>query len=684
MTSSHLRFAPDILKRLGEELIPNIDQGIVELARNAYDADARRCTVDLVGATEAGGSIVIEDDGVGMLRSDIVNGWLVLGRSEKASHRRTSRRRIPVGEKGLGRLAALRMGHRAELRTRPAGKPGVEYVVVFDWARFDRAAVVEDVEITISEHRTQQAPGTTVTVENLRFTLTKADVSRLARALVLLTDPFSHKTGFRAELIAPTFRDLERRVRIGYFDEADYKLIAAVDAKGGGRAEVTDRAGRVLFHARDEELWGTGGAYRCPAARFELWTFLLKSDRFQPRAISTKEVREWLDVVGGVHLYHRGLRVHPYGDPGHDWLEMNLLRSRAPEERPSTNNSVGRMVVRDPHHELLQKTDRSGFVETEGFAELRRFGQDALRWMGKERTKLAEDRRQREKRKAPTAMAEARATLRERAEALPPSVRPEIMDAVRQLETESKRFEAVLQDELRLYRTLATIGTTSAVFAHDAAKPAGQILNMAKTIASRGARLLPDRYESELAKPVDLIMRSATSLKTFSKLPLSLMQRRKRRGGRSSVREAIQAVATLFGPFFDNGQVKIDLDELAPGDDTVAGSASELEAVAANLFTNAINAFNAATDNAPRRIKVQSTVTDGRIIVVVADTGPGINPDIDIDDIWLPGFTTFPTGSGLGLTIVRDIITDLRGRVGAVARGPLGGAEFTIELPLYG
>jgi len=40
------------------------------------------------------------------------------------------------------------------------------------------------------------------------------------------------------------------------------------------------------------------------------------------------EVRDWLQAVGGVHLYHRGLRVRPHGDPGHDWLDMNLLRTR--------------------------------------------------------------------------------------------------------------------------------------------------------------------------------------------------------------------------------------------------------------------------------------------------------------------------------------------------------------------
>ena len=49
MEREHLRFSPDILRRLGEELVPQIEQGIVELVRNSYDADAVNCRVELEG-----------------------------------------------------------------------------------------------------------------------------------------------------------------------------------------------------------------------------------------------------------------------------------------------------------------------------------------------------------------------------------------------------------------------------------------------------------------------------------------------------------------------------------------------------------------------------------------------------------------------------------------------------------
>ncbi|GAG05310.1 unnamed protein product, partial [marine sediment metagenome] len=45
---------------------------------------------------------------------------------------------------------------------------------------------------------------------------------------------------------------------------------------------------------------------------------------------------------------------------------------------------------------------------------------------------------------------------------------------------------------------------------------------------------------------------------------------------------------------------------------------------------------------------------------------------------------TRPNGTGLGLTIVRDTVTDLGGTVDALEKGELGGAEFIIELPILG
>ena len=61
--------------------------------------------------------------------------------------------------------------------------------------------------------------------------------------------------------------------------------------------------------------------------------------------------------------------------------------------------------------------------------------------------------------------------------------------------------------------------------------------------------------------------------------------------------------------------------------------------------------------------------------------GPGID-DLSLEEIWIAGKTTTERGTGLGLAIVKDVVEDLRGGVEAQAHGELGGASFTVTLPL--
>ena len=139
MNGARLRFSTEIVKRLGEELNPSLDKGVLELVKNAYDADATQCRVELLNTNGPGGTVTVKDNGDGMTVSDIVNGWLVLGKSTKTQRQRTRLGRIPAGSKGLGRLAALRMGTRALMTTRPRGEKGSEHGLLIDWEGFDAA-----------------------------------------------------------------------------------------------------------------------------------------------------------------------------------------------------------------------------------------------------------------------------------------------------------------------------------------------------------------------------------------------------------------------------------------------------------------------------------------------------------------------------------------------------------------
>lgn len=677
MIQSRFQFAPDILRRLGEELVPHPDQGIIELVKNSYDADARRCEVELLGTESPGGSFVVRDDGKGMTRSDLENGWLVVGRSRKNVGAVTKLGRIPVGDKGLGRLAALRLGESVEVITKAEDEERA-YHLAFSWSQFDAAATVESVDLQIATREATQERGTTVIVKSLRVPLGRREVHRLARSLILLGNPFHDDYGFRPTLKSSAFTDLEARVADSYFEDAEYHLVADLLPNGESLASVNDWKGNVLWSAKTADF--TKKPYAAPRVRFDLWVFLLSAKEFLARRATLGEVREWLEVVGGVHLYHNGIRVHPYGDPGHDWLDMNLARARAPEFRPSTNTSIGRIDISDPDALLRQKTDRTGFIEDEPFREIRRFATDALNWMAHKRLAEAERKRQTKRVQAPPRSARAREAAEQVVRALPPKSRAAVAHAIKKLEDARERETAALREDLQLYRTLGTVGTTVAVFSHESAKPVTQIDKMAEVVDREARKSMGAAYKT-VERPLDLIRRAARSLKTFAALPISLLQREKRRSSQVDVNQVIRGLVHSFTPFAEESKIKLEA-VLTSDRPLIRGSIASIEAIVTNLVTNSINAIRyAASPSLARRIEVETSVAEGNATIVVRDSGPGI-VGLELDEIWLPGRTTTPGGTGLGLTIVKDAVIDLAGEVDANATGKLGGAEFTVTLPL--
>ena len=680
VTSASFRFSTDILRRLGEELVTSFDQGIVELVKNSYDADARTCRVELIATRSPDGTAIITDDGDGMTGDDIRDGWLVLGRSRKAPLMRTRRRRLPAGSKGLGRLGALRMGGEVLLVTRPFNEPGVEYSLCLRWSDFEQRDVVEDVELDIQRSDSESQPGSRIVISGLKRATTQQEVRKLARELVLLADPFGDPSGFRPELIVPEFKGLESLVRKAYFDDCEFRLVAHLDERGSASAQVFGRSGSLLWASEDGEF---DTHYRAPAAIFELWAFLLHGTSFADRSATVGEVRRWLEQVGGVHLYHRGLRVLPYGDPGHDWLSMNLHRVRDPELRPSTNTSVGRVVVVDEKGELLQRTDRTGFIENDSFTDLRRFATDALEWMHRKRVDEREERRAKKKRASEKRAERAQTKLRKEIDRLAPEAQPAIKNATNELESARDSERILLREELALYKTLASVGTAVSVFAHEIEGPVSSLTVSVRAIERRVRKALAADYESTVGSQIKAVIGSAELIARFTTLPLKMLKQSKRRRTILDVNETVQAAVELLHPYLTDARVETTCswsDESA----RVHGSVADIEAIVSNLLTNAVKALK-RTDAPPRprQIIVRTTAVDRHVLISVLDSGPGVQARLG-DRIWLPGVTSDENGTGLGLTIVRDTVEDLGGRTQVVLQGELGGAEFIIELPRAG
>ena len=362
---------------------------------------------------------------------------------------------------------------------------------------------------------------------------------------------------------------------------------------------------------------------------------------------------------------------------------MNLLRTRNPEERPSTNNSIGRVIVPDPDQLLTEKTDRTGFLESLAFTEMRRFAIESLEWMARQRLAESETRRRKNRANTASGVTRAQNTLREEVVKLSPEERSRVSKAVQSLESVRQRQEVVLREDLQLYRTLASLGTTIAVFAHEAAKPVGQIKNMALSIGRRGKRALGKAYPKTLETPVTIVLQSARALESYASFPLALLRREKRRFGEVDIHHVILDVIELFKPFLEDAKITCDVS-LFDGQPRVWGSVAALESILSNLVTNAVNAFTQQQQaQLERRLLLATQVSENTLLISIKDNGPGIT-NLSVDEIWLPGRTSIPGGTGLGLTIVRDSVSDLGGRVHAIAKGELGGAEIVVTLPLLG
>jgi signal transduction histidine kinase len=110
----------------------------------------------------------------------------------------------------------------------------------------------------------------------------------------------------------------------------------------------------------------------------------------------------------------------------------------------------------------------------------------------------------------------------------------------------------------------------------------------------------------------------------------------------------------------------------------VIGNPFRLQQVLLNLVTNAQEAIRAG--GRTRTIALVGSAGEGRAVVEVHDTGPGI-AESALPHLFEPFFTTKPNGTGLGLAISADIVRECGGDLSARNR-PEGGAIFRVSLPL--
>lgn len=693
MARASLKFASDLLRRLGEELNPSPVNGIIELVKNSYDADSPQCTVTIVQPRTVDGKIIpghliIEDLGDGMTEKDFRDGWLILGRSRKSSSVPTYLGRRPVGDKGLGRLSALRMGRKVTVISRPKKARGSELHLVIDWARFDRSRTPNEVSLTIRtvpiSRRTH--PGTIIHIDGIERKLEPSEIERLNRGVLLVANPFEEaKEPFAVTLtIDPPPRRLLPKVP-DLMKSAAFILDSAVAADGTMSASLSDGNGALLATATPDDLetrfvrYGrdASSAARMPV-RFKLWIFLLVSREFPGGMKDLNAVRSLLQEFGGVHVFLDGVRVAPYGDPNDDWVGMASMRASNPEYMPQPRTAMGYITL-EAQPLLKQKTDRSGFLESPATEALRAFLRAALAWQSSVRIGFRDNAEQQVRQTGKIERDQIAVQLNSLFTGLQGPNKDKASALVKRLGDVASRQEAVLSREIELYRSLGTAGIAASVFAHESANNAlARIRNNTTAVQFRVKK--KDKALAEQTDPLVLrVTEDVDGLLAVSEITLSLVKAKHRKRQRVALAAVITSVLEVFRPYLVLNKVSVQYTPL-PKETFLLGSRAAVECILVNLITNAMQAMDLANTSKPT-IRITGEITGKRAIITVTDNGPGIK-EISLTDIWQPGETTRDEGTGLGLTIVRSSVRDLNGRVTAEATSDMGGARFIVVLPL--
>jgi signal transduction histidine kinase len=178
-TSLHFEVDPSVVYQLGESLITDAVQALIELVKNCYDADGSyaKVIIDTQNLNKSNDSffsedtnrILIEDDGFGMTLEDIQNGWLKISSrrklEQKLKKKPTPKGRTPLGDKGLGRLGVQKLGNNLEIYTKAKNKQA--YHIGFSWLDFATAPSIDKVEIKIDKIDFPKNAGTRIVISDL-------------------------------------------------------------------------------------------------------------------------------------------------------------------------------------------------------------------------------------------------------------------------------------------------------------------------------------------------------------------------------------------------------------------------------------------------------------------------------------------------------------------------------------
>jgi signal transduction histidine kinase len=682
---------------IGKNLIQNSYAAILELVKNAYDADSPDVTVEFQVKPDIGAySIIITDHGHGMSRDTVVSRWMVPSTKDKAGRERSPSGRIMQGQKGIGRYAASVLGKDLLLETVTA--VGEKTTVYIEWSVFENARYLDDVEIPIETKETHESSGTRLTIANDTDFNTEwnkksfsgsgkfSQLEKLEYELKKLTTPPdiaerhspSGDQEFRINLEVTGFSDgqynISRRVKpFPLLELFDYRIAGRIGADGENSFSYTQQNARNMAEHKFVLLLQPTG---CGELLFDIRVFDRETEAVESlikrglkdesgNYMGLSEARRLLNAVNGIGVYRNGFRIRPFGDADLDWLELNRSRIQNPTMRIGSNQVIGYIQIQsEKSSDLIEKSARDGLIDNKAFdclkniakiviaeLEVRRYQYRKLAGLSRTVSKIEQ---QLERLSSHDFL--KKNILDKLTDKVDGSVIDDIIRIINQDASNKNKINKELGKTAAIYQGQATIGKIINVVLHEGRRPLNYFQNQIPRMRRTVQVFRSDRSEEGALTLLEIsegIGKNAENFVVlFRKLdPLAT-------GSRSSrkplvLKQAIADSLSIFENELKVSNIAISID----GSDTFTFTSwrQDITAIFTNLADNSIYWIN-NKNLVKREISIVIT-TDGDSLICVdyRDTGPGIEPDLITSAvIFEPHFSTKPDGTGLGLSIAGE------------------------------
>lgn len=428
-----------VIYKLGESLIADEVTALSELMKNSYDADASFCKLeidpDYIDGSQIG-RITISDNGCGMDLQTIIGGWLTISNSPKKkmkSNKETTKKyhRIPLGEKGLGRLSVQKLGKNLKMITKQADSED-EYSIEIPWSDFLQNTTIDNIHIPFKKktvHTTQSYTQIIITdLINPQFWKDEQTVKNLERTIGRIISPFRFSTNsfvvsatvgkYKIDVANTVFNDVLNTARCEYsFNVHDDQIFLKCSYKLDYFKRRKFEAKYDFDYSRDyfEEMYKNtrkdieGWRYRSegdvlydiettidlrnyPALRrdpiskkvihpgdFEgaIYVFYYDGDYITSllsahhltEVFNETEYRKYVRDNKGIKVIRDGFVVQGYGDGNVDWLNLSGSATTSGKFGDLNNESVIGYVrlTGQNNQNLKETTSREGFVNDEYF-----------------------------------------------------------------------------------------------------------------------------------------------------------------------------------------------------------------------------------------------------------------------------------------------------------------------------